>query len=277
MIRVRILTENRAGEKFMLAEHGLSLLIEADDCKVLFDTGHTNVFSSNASVAKEELSAVDALVLSHGHYDHTGGVPDFCRLNEKAKIYVNPDAFCERYESENGKPFGDHIGIPWSCEDIKSERIMLTKKPLEIRDNIILSGSVEIESEENRPPIYFLKKNSNGEYIGDSVEDEQFMIVKGKEGAYIFVGCSHPGILNCLSYAKKLLPDTKICGVIGGMHLEKYSSEQLDVIVSGLKTAEVEKVIPLHCTGIAASCYLKNSFGENCLLLNCGDEFFLEK
>jgi 7,8-dihydropterin-6-yl-methyl-4-(beta-D-ribofuranosyl)aminobenzene 5'-phosphate synthase len=279
VIRVRILTENRASEKGILAEHGLSMLVEVEGYKVLVDTGDTNVFASNARMLGEELSTVDALVLSHGHYDHTGGMPKFCTLNQKAKIYINPDAFCERYESEGGKPVGEHIGIPWSCEDKAAymERIIFSKEPLNINENIILSGQVKVEDKSSKPSIYFVKKNENGECVDDPVEDEQFIIVKGKEGAYVFVGCSHPGILNCVSYAKKLVPNTKICGVVGGMHLGAYSTKQLDEIVAGLKQLEVEMVIPLHCTGIVASCHLKNSFGNNCWLLNCGDEIVLEK
>lgn len=78
------------------------------------------------------------------------------------------------------------------------------------------------------------------------------MIVKGNKGIYLFIGCSHPGILNCITYSKELFPGSDICGIIGGMHLEKYTKDQLNEIDPGLKSAGVKKILPLHCTGILA-------------------------
>ncbi len=277
MIKLKILAENHAKKRGILGEHGLSLLIEVDGFKVLFDTGQTDVFSLNAEMDGIDLSLVDALVISHGHYDHTGGVPEFCRINKSASIYMHPDAFYERYNSVQGKPVGRCIGVPWRCENKDSfkNRMVFVKEAVSIHENILLSGEIQVNA--TNLSSGFVKRNSSGDFEEDRAIDEQFMIVKGNKGIYIFVGCSHPGILNCVTYAKELLPSTNICGVIGGMHLEKYTDDQLAQVANDLKSVGVENTFPMHCTGILASCFLKSSFGDNCILLNSGDERILEE
>jgi 7,8-dihydropterin-6-yl-methyl-4-(beta-D-ribofuranosyl)aminobenzene 5'-phosphate synthase len=276
LIKFTILAENRARGKGILGEHGLSILLEVDGFNVLLDAGQTDVFSFNASTKCIDLSKVDAMVVSHGHYDHTGGVPEFCRLNSKAPVYIHKDAFCERYNAVNNRPVGDSIGIPWK-NDINSirDRLIFTDRLLNINENITISGTVPLNSVGT--PLNFVKRSTSGDFEKDMVSDEQFLIVKGKMGLYIFTGCSHPGVLNCVSFAKKIFLDENIYGLFGGMHLEKYTGDQLAKVIESLKSTGIEVIAPMHCTGIVASSYIKNALGDKCLLLNSGDEVILEK
>lgn len=277
-IKLNILTENRAKKMGILGEHGLSILVEVDGYKVLFDTGQTNVFVHNASNLGIDISQIDALVLSHGHYDHTGGVPEFCKINKKAPIYIHPDAFVERYNAINGKPFGNCIGIPWNnyYKGVFDDRIIFTKEKRSIHDKIFLSGEIPDNKDLPRAKTDFIKVSSWGEIVEDKVMDEQFMAVKANKGLYIIVGCSHPGVLNCIAYAKEMFPGEDILGIIGGLHMEKYNEDKQINIFEAIKAEGVGKIIPMHCTGVLSSCFLKSRFNDNCILLNSGDVLNIE-
>lgn len=276
LIKFYILTENCAKKRGILSEHGLSMLIEVDGYKVLFDTGPTDVFLKNAKANGVDIATVDTLVLSHGHYDHTGGVHEFCRLNEKAKVYIHPDAFYERYNSVDGKPVRENIGIPWKATDGFAEsRLVFSKLPVQIKDNILISGEIlRLNGFQDTTPNFVFK--SENSFKRDYVIDEQFIAVEGSMGIYVFVGCSHPGIINCIGYAERLFPNKKITAVIGGMHLDKISSSKLSEIIMTFKDKEIDKIIPLHCTGSMASCEIKRQMGDRCILSSCGDEIVLE-
>lgn len=276
LIKFTILTENCAKKRGLLSEHGLSMLIEVDGYKVLFDTGQTDVFLKNAKVCGVDIATVDTLVLSHGHYDHTGGVPEFCRLNEKAKVYIHLDAFNERYNSVDGKPVRENIGIPWKATDGFAEsRLVFSKQPVQIKENILISGEIlRLNGFQDTTPNFVFKTENSFER--DYVIDEQFIAVEGSMGIYVFVGCSHPGIINCIEYAERLFPNKKITAVIGGMHLDKTSSTKLSEIIMTFKDKEIDKIIPLHCTGAMATCEIKRQMGDRCILCSCGDEIVLE-
>lgn len=118
MLKFTILSENNVWKRDFIAEHGLSLYVEIDDFSVLFDTGQTGALLINAEKAGVDVAGVNALVLSHGHYDHTGAVPVFSRLNTQAPVYVHPGAFRDRYHSKQSTPIGKNIGVSWRYEEI---------------------------------------------------------------------------------------------------------------------------------------------------------------
>jgi 7,8-dihydropterin-6-yl-methyl-4-(beta-D-ribofuranosyl)aminobenzene 5'-phosphate synthase len=278
MLKIYILAENRTQRKEILAEHGLSILVEYDCFKVLFDTGQKEVFAANAKTAGIDLAAVDALVISHGHYDHAGGVPEFCRLNSKAPIYLHPEVFGEKYIAHHGKPAGASIGIPWDIVEIDSwiKRAVYVREPFRIHEKIMLSGQVLRNSSKKKIATGLIKKNAAGIFEKDAVLDEQFLLIEGRKGIYLVIACSHQGIFNCLAHARQIFPAKKIYGIIGGLHLERYNKQQMQLLVAEFQAAGVEKIIPLHCTKIQACHLLHSLFGDNCLLLNTGEELVLE-
>jgi 7,8-dihydropterin-6-yl-methyl-4-(beta-D-ribofuranosyl)aminobenzene 5'-phosphate synthase len=143
MIKICLLSENYSRKRYMKGEHGLSIWIEKDDTNILFDTGQSDLFSQNAMQLGIDISKADMLVLSHGHYDHTGGVPEFCRVNRLAPIFINREAFHKRYYGE-AKP-GINIGIPWADQvegepTVPFERLVLNKEAVNLNNGMFLSG-----------------------------------------------------------------------------------------------------------------------------------------
>lgn len=263
----------------MLAEHGLSIWIEKDNKNILFDTGQSDLFSLNAEQTGIEISKADLLVLSHGHYDHTGGVPEFCRINHHAPVYIHQGAFQKRYHGEGP---GKCIGIPWSKKgsseiEIPSGRLVVNKGPVNIDENIVLSGEIPSTQPFEGVPQNFYIDDGNGNLSQDMIIDEQMLLIRGDAGIYVFVGCSHAGIINCIKYAQKLFPNDKITGVIGGMHLDGVSDIRLQMTIQHFLDLGLQTVIPLHCTGLQAICEMKRFLKEQCRMLTVGDECILEE
>jgi 7,8-dihydropterin-6-yl-methyl-4-(beta-D-ribofuranosyl)aminobenzene 5'-phosphate synthase len=278
MLKINILAEEHVHKRGILAEHGYSILVEIDGFRVLFDAGQTEILFLNAEKVGIDVSIVNALVISHGHYDHTGGVPEFCRLNMHAPVYIHPEAFRERYSSVDGVIFGSKIGISWyRGRNPFRDRMFTVKEPLQIHKQIAISGEVPRVIPFEEPPKNFLIRSENGDFVTDTVIDEQFMIVKGLKGIYIFVGCSHPGVINCIKYASKFFPGEKLVGLIGGMHLGDANDTKIQATIQQFIELGIDIVIPLHCSGIMATSEMKRLMREKCNLLACGDEFIFER
>lgn len=278
MIRIRLLCENHARRRKMLAEHGLSIWIDTGNKKILFDTGQTDIFSINAINAGIDISKADMAVLSHGHYDHTGGVPRFLRMNKYAPVYIDQGAFQKRYNG-NCEP-RINIGIPWLNQNYSEscyERLVISNGKIELDDNIIILGKIPSTIPFEDVPQNFYIDDGNGNISCDMIADEQMLIIRGNKGIYIFVGCSHAGIINCISHAKTHFPDERIVGVIGGMHLNSASDKRIQLTIQKLRDINIKTIIPLHCTGITAICEMKRFLTENCKLMTVGDEYILEE
>ena len=268
-MKVSILTENRTSKGKFLAEHGLSVFIEFNDMNILFDTGQTDVYCHNADIMGVDLSKTDCIVLSHGHYDHCGGYVHFPVKEKYPVTYVREKAFERKFtKDKNGYR---EIGIPWKYEDYK-DRIIFTGEKTQIAENIYLCSDIPFSVPFEEPFKGLLVQNGE-EKITDRMQDEQMLVIDTEKGLVIFIGCSHPGIANCLSYAKKLFPDRKINTVFAGMHLEVVSDERFRKTIEFLKKLDIERIIPVHCTGVIKACEMKRILGEHCSIYGAGDSF----
>ena len=271
----KFLVENKTEHSGMLAEHGLSIYIEADGKKILFDAGATDVLVNNAKVMNVELADVDFAVVSHGHYDHTGGFVPFCALNEKAPIYLHKNGFRDSYGFRNGEPEDEKSGILWTEEEIAGmrDRLILTDGPVYVTENICVTGTVPVAEGTNITEAFYYK-DENGEWIKDDMSHEQCLVIRQEEGLYIFSGCSHRGVISALEAGKAMFPGERVAVLVAGMHLYSASEEDRKAVVDQMVAEGLDKVMPVHCTGIKAICDLKTRLGDACVVATAGDVYY---
>lgn len=273
-IKFSFLVENKTDNPGIMAEHGLSIYIEACGKKILFDAGATELALVNAKKMGIDLSDTDFAVVSHGHYDHTGGFPGFCRMNEKAPVYIHKNAFRESYGMSKGKLEGKNDGIRWSDSDKKQMqgRLIYTEGPVWISDDMCVTGTVNCE-EGFIPTEKFYYRDENGEITEDDMSHEQCLVIRQPEGLYIFSGCSHRGIISAVNTCKSMFPGEQAAAVIAGMHLYSASDDDRKRIVDMIADENLRCVMPVHCTGIKAICDLKTRLGDSCVIATAGDTY----
>lgn len=233
-MRVVALLENSTERNDMQIEHGLSLYIEIREHKILFDMGQTEMFYENAKTLGIDLGAVDIAILSHGHYDHGGGLGKFLEINNSAQVYIQRDAFLPHF---NGNE--KYIGLDVALKS--HPRIIFTGDECVIDDKIALytcNNNVK-----KYPPSNSALKEKIGEsFVTDDFRHEQYLLIKEFGKDIVISGCSHKGILNIMEWFS---PDV----LIGGFHYSKHPLDQeLREIAIKLATFPTD-FYTCHCTG----------------------------
>ncbi len=254
MIRITTIVDNHALPSFK-AEHGYSLYVEAENSKILFDTGQGQAFRDNVAMLAVDLTQIDFLVLSHGHYDHTGNLKWFLETNSRARVYSLQGTEKPRYrQRENGsmKEIGmtaeNHqffIDLPaWRKCQPQTGRA----QPTYLAPRIGLTGEIPRTSAFEPPEKYFFLDIRAEK--PDPVKDDNSLWLETETGVILLCGCCHSGLINTISAIKDFLGEKfKLRGVIGGMHLTDTSKSRLDKTVEFLNQLEPEFIIPAHCTG----------------------------
>ena len=268
-MKVVTLLENDTLDKKLGFAHGLSLYIEIRNKKILFDLGPNTLYRKNAKRLGIDLTEVDYLVISHGHYDHGTGIKQFLKLNKKALVYISKRAFADHVKS-NGSNMSD-IGIGRAP---KSERIHYVN-----RENIMIGPSISICDNVNYHKQVIGDQNlmtyEDGKYIEDHFHHEIYLLISENDNNVLFTGCSHKGIKNILDTIEKNC-DLLVTHIIGGLHFSHYDSlnfTQTDYLQKlGTKLSEEKNinVFACHCTGEDAFFELKQSMRNNLERLKTG-------
>ena len=225
-MKITILSENqmspsKSGYKTCSAEWGLSLFIELDNTKILFDTGHSEIYKNNARQLGVDLNSADFAVLSHHHWDHAKGLPNHEFTNKK-KLILHPEVL-NKVPSEDAELFR------------KDFEIVGSDKPIEFSAEIIFLGEI--------PRTNNFEK---GVFQNDDMKDDSALVIKTPKGLVVVAGCSHAGIVNICEYAKQIT-GMNIHAIVGGLHLFDDDKPAVDGAVNFFKNENPEHIYPLHC------------------------------
>lgn len=259
-MKLTILVDNKAKEG-LEHEHGLSFLIETEDHRILFDTGKGTALQANAELLGIGLSDLDAVVLSHGHYDHTGGIPYVLTQAPQVPVYCHPAAFRTRFtvRGEEARPISMVPEVKALLESRSPDLLHLITEPTTLFSDIGITGAIpRIEAWENTGGPFF--KDIQGT-IADPIEDDMAIWIQTTYGLVVVVGCCHAGLSNTLRHIRSYRPDDAIRAVIGGFHLLEASDERLQRTISTLETLSPARIIPCHCTGARQTAALQQSLG----------------
>lgn len=267
-VKITTLSENTAGVG-VLGEWGLSMLIETDKSTVLFDTGASGSTVHNADTLKKDLSRVEKIVISHGHYDHTGGLRDTLRRTGKVEIMAHPDIWAPKYGGRDD--YARFIGIPFRREELEGlgAGFAMVREPVEVAPGIWTTGEVPMVTGYEQIETYLTVKEGN-DWVLDPLADDLSLILQTDLGLMVLLGCAHRGMINHLRQAQKLFPDQRIDTVIGGSHLLHATPERMALTINDLREFGLRRLALSHCTGFAPAAQLAAEFGEIFTLNNAG-------
>jgi 7,8-dihydropterin-6-yl-methyl-4-(beta-D-ribofuranosyl)aminobenzene 5'-phosphate synthase len=262
---ITVLVENTANRQGLLAEHGLALWIERSGQRILFDTGQGMALTHNAGELHIDLSTADNVVLSHGHYDHTGGLLSAVQHFRRATVYAHITALRQRFAQA---PDGEvrQVGSPvesleWLASQV--DVVIPTRThPVEIGDGIWLTGQIPRQNDcEDTGGAFFLDQACSQP---DPIIDDQAIYLRTDAGLVVLLGCAHAGVVNTLDYICALTGEEQVHALLGGMHLLNADEHRLEQTIRCLRELDVQRIGLAHCTGFGAMTRLYREFPNRC-------------
>ncbi|NQU25134.1 MAG: MBL fold metallo-hydrolase [Candidatus Nealsonbacteria bacterium] len=275
-LSVTVLVENTARGADVLGEHGLAFWIEVDRRRILFDTGQGKVLRHNAKCLEISLDTAETVVISHGHFDHTGGLKDLLDVTGPVNLYLHPAALQEKYHRKKTPPHRS-IGIPNLDEQAlrqRTQKLVWTRKPTKVTEGVYVTGEIPRRNdfEDTGGPFYVDRSCTEP----DPLPDDQALYVETPAGTVVILGCAHAGVVNTLDYIAELTSRDRIHAVLGGMHLMRATPQRLEATVKALKRYGLRRIGTAHCTGTRATSYLWSQLPNECFECCVGTVFNIE-
>lgn len=262
-IRLTILCENSVARPFgLLGEHGFACFLETPGGSYLFDTGQGETLVPNARRLGKDLGSIRALLISHGHYDHTGALPQVLDCCHGLDVHGHPEMFATRYWELEGKR--RFLGIPHRREYLESlgARFRLNREPVQVGPGVWLTGQIPRRHPLEKGDPSQTAVTAAGELLRpDPVHDDLSLVVETHAGLLLVLGCAHAGLINIMEYVRERFEDRPIHAVVGGTHLGFAGEEQFEETLAALDRFQVERVGVSHCTGLSGSARIAARLG----------------
>ncbi len=276
MINITTLSENTATGNF-IAEWGLSVFIDVDGYRILFDTGAGNALIYNAKILDVDFSLIDKIILSHGHFDHTGGLADLLEIiANDIEVLGHPDIWTLKYSCKQNQA-KRYIGIqdyPREHFESLGANFILSKEPVWLTENIVTSGEIPMKTDyEDIDAKLFVKEDL--QFKPDTLADDLCLGIKTRLGLVIILGCSHRGMINNIKHMQQVTGEERVHCVVGGTHLMAASDVRIEKTIKDLKKIDVKKIGVSHCTGFKASTELFKHFPGAFFNNNAGTQITL--
>jgi 7,8-dihydropterin-6-yl-methyl-4-(beta-D-ribofuranosyl)aminobenzene 5'-phosphate synthase len=263
--RITILCENLVGRLVGAGEHGFSAFIETDQGNYLFDTGSGRSIVPNSLTLNKDLKSIKKIFLSHGHYDHTGGLSEVLKMKGKVDVHAHPHVFLDRIAvlKEEDREIKRFIGIRYKKRYLESlgAHFVFNTDFAEVEKGFFLTGEVPRQATFEKPdPRLF--SEIDGQTTHDLFLDDQSLVLNTDKGMVLILGCAHSGMINIIHHVVNKTGKESFHAILGGTHLDFLTHEQLEESIKSLKKIDIEKIGVSHCTGMRAAFRLHQEFGD---------------
>ena len=276
-LRVTVLVEDSVGmnKPDIIAKHGLSLLVETTvegvPSRILMDAGPPpDIALRNADLINVDMQEFATIVISHGHYDHTGGLIKILRrINQPIPVVAHPKVFSPKFVF---KPNLKFIGLGFDRSSIREAggQLLLAKNSVTIMNGVVTSGEIVRESPFEKTEGFWTVIDER--FVEDPLIDDQALLINVRDrGLVVLTGCAHSGIINTVRHAQKITGINEVWAIVGGFHLDKADDKRIQASIDELVRINPKSIYPCHCTGMKTIRKLLDSFGHQCKPVQTGD------